>query len=75
MVNTIYNTTQNMIIELQSLKGKTRNKFHKSISNYYDETNIRRQSGAFQFEEDLFSKDARGISKSSHEVLLSMKFS
>ena len=37
--------------------------------------NIRRQSGTFQFEEDPFSKDARGISKIYHEVFLLLKFS
>ena len=46
-------------------------KFYKNLSNFYDETNIRN----FKFEEDLFSKNAPGISKIYHEVLLSMKFS
>ena len=36
--------------KLQSLKGKTKLKFHKNISIYYAEMNIRRQSGNFQFE-------------------------
>ena len=31
--------------------------------NYYDEMPYRRHSGSFQFEEDLFSKNAERISK------------
>ena len=38
--------------KLQSLKGKTKWKFQKNVSNYYDEMNIRN----FIFEEDPFSK-------------------
>ena len=34
---------------------------------------IRRQSGNFQFEENHFSKNAQGISKICHEILLVMK--
>ena len=75
MVNTPYNSTQDINKKLQSLKGKTKLKFYKNISNYYDEMNFRRQSGTFQFEEDPFSKNVQGIGKSYHEVLLLMKFS
>ena len=35
MANT--NTTEDMINKLQSLKGKTKLKSYKHISNYYDE--------------------------------------
>ena len=35
--------------------------------------NFGRQSGAFQFEEDPFSEDARDIEKFYHEVFLAMK--
>ena len=35
---------------------------------------IKRQSGKFQFEEDLFSKNAEGISKIYHEFSMIMKF-
>ena len=63
MVNTTYNSTQDMIIKLQQLKDKTKLEFHQNISIYYDEINIRRQSGTFQFEEDPLSKNAEGISK------------
>ena len=56
--------------KLQSLKGETKLEFHKSISNYFDEMNIRN----FKFEEDPISKNAQGISKIYHEVLLLIKF-
>ena len=61
MANTTYNSTQEMIDKLQSLKGKTKLKSFKIISNYYDEMNFRRQSGNLEFEEDPFSKGVRGI--------------
>ena len=35
--------------------------------------NIRRQTGNFQYEEDVFSKSAPIISKIYHEVLLILK--
>ena len=68
MVNTIYNSTENTIDILQQLKGKTKLKFYKNISNYYDNMNVR-------FDGDPFAKNAQGISKIYHEVLLIMKFS
>ena len=37
MVNTTYISTEDMINKLQSLKGKTKLKFYKNISNYYIE--------------------------------------
>ena len=67
MVNTTYNSTEDMIKKLQELKAKTKLKFYKSISNCYDNMNIR-------MDEDPFAKYARGISKIYHEVLLLMKF-
>ena len=74
MVNTTYNSTEDMIIKLQSLKCKTKKKLYKNLSDYYDEMNIRRQSGVFQFEEDPFRKGDQGIGKIYHEVLSLMKF-
>ena len=56
-----------MIKKLQQLKGKTKLKFYKNISNYYDNMNI-------GFDEDPFAKHAQGINKIYHEVLLLMKF-
>ena len=67
MVNTKYNSTEDMINNLQQLKGKTKLKFYKSIRNYYDNMNIR-------FDEDPFAKNAQGISKIYHEVLKLLKF-
>ena len=70
MVNTNYNSTEDMINELQSLKGRIKLKFFKNISNYYTEM----KNKNFQTQEDPFSKNAQGISKIYQEVLLLMKF-
>ena len=70
MVNTNYNSTEDMINKLQSLKGKIKLKFYKNISNYY----IDMKNKNFQTQEDPFSKNAQGISKIYHEVFLLMKF-
>ena len=55
-----------MIDRLQELKGKTNLNFSKNISIYYDNMNIR-------MDEDPFAKNAQGLSKIYHEVLLLMK--
>ena len=70
MVNTKYNSTEDMINKIQSLKGKTKLKFYKNINNYY----IERKNKNFQTQQDPFAKNAQGISKIYHEVLLLMKF-
>ena len=71
MVYTTYNSTEDMNIKLQQLKGKTKLKFYKTIKNYYDEMKNRN----FQIQDqDPFSKNAQGISKPYHEVFLIMKF-
>ena len=70
MVNNNYNSTEDMINKLQELKGKTKIKFYKNISNYYVEMKNRN----FQTQQDPFAKNAQGISKIYHEVLLLMKF-
>ena len=71
MVNTTYNSPEDMINKLQSLKGQTKLKFYKNISDYYIEMKNRN----FQtHHEDPFSKNAQGISRIYHEVLLLMKF-
>ena len=71
MVNTNYNSTEVMIKKLQSLKGKTKVKFYKNISNYYIEMKHKK----FQTNnQDPFAKNAQGISKIYHEVFLIMKF-
>ena len=71
MVNTNYNTTEDMINKLQSLKGETKLKFYKNISDYYKEM----KNKNFQTnDQDPFSRNAQGIHKIYHEVLLLMKF-
>ena len=71
MVKTAYSSTEDMIDKLQNLKGKTKLKFYKNISNYYEEM----KNKNFQtHHEDPFAKNAQGISKYYHEVLLLMKF-
>ena len=71
MVNTIYNSTEEMIDKLQQLKGKTKLKFYENINNYYTEM----KNKNFQTnQQDPFSKIAQGISKIYHEILLLMKF-
>ena len=70
MVNTNYNTTEDMINKLQQLRGKTKLKFCKNFHNYYKEM----KNKNFQTQQDLFSRNAQGISKIYHEVLLLMKY-
>ena len=41
IVNTTYNSTEDMTDKLQSLKGKTKLNFYKNIIKYYDNMNIR----------------------------------
>ena len=65
MANTTYNSTDDMIDKLQHLKGKTKLKNYKSLSNYFDKTKIR-------MDEDPFAENAQSISKIYHEVLLLM---
>ena len=69
MVNTSYNTTEDMINKLQLLNGKTKLKFSKNINDYY----IEMKNGNFQTQQESFAKNAQGISEIYHEVLLLMK--
>ena len=71
MVKTAYTSSKDMIIKLQELKGKTKLKFYKTISNYYFEMKDRNFQSQDQ---DPFSKNAQGINKIYHDVLLLMKF-
>ena len=52
------------------MKGKTKLKFYKNKSNYFKEMKNRN----FQTRQYPFSKNAQGISKIYHEVLLLMNF-
>ena len=70
MVNTTYNSTEDMINKLQQLKGKTKLKFYKNISKFYHQM----KSKNFQTQQDPFARNVQGISKIYHEVLLLMKF-
>ena len=71
MVNTNYNSTEDMVNKLQSFKGKIKLKFYKNISNYY----IEMKNKNFQTNnQDTFSRNSQGISRIYHEVLLLMKF-
>ena len=70
MINTIYNSTEDMINKLQELKGETKLKFHKNINNYH----IEMKNKNFQTQQDPFSKSAQGVSKIYHEVFKLMKF-
>ena len=70
MVNTNFISTEDMIDELQSLKGKTKLKFYKNINNYY----IEMKNKNFQTQEVPFAKNAQSISEIYHELLLLMKF-
>ena len=70
MVNTIYNSTQDKIDKLQSLKGKTKLKIYKNFSKYY----IEMKNKNFQTQEDPFSKNAQGFSEIYHEVLFLLQF-
>ena len=69
MVNTTYISTEDMFDKLQQLKCKTKLKFYKNINNHYTEM----KNKNFQTQEEPFSKNAQGISKIHHEVLLLMK--
>ena len=70
MVNTSYNSIEDMVDKLQQLKSKTKLNFHENLSKFYDEVNIKN----VRFEEDPFAKNAQGVSKIYPEVLLLMKF-
>ena len=70
MANTTFNSTQDMIIKIQSLKGKTKLNFYQNINFHYDEMSIIKQNGTFQFEENPFSKDVQGIGKTYQEFFV-----
>ena len=66
MVKTTYYTTEDKIGKFQVLKGKTKINFYKNKSKYYDDMNI-------EMDEDPSIKNAQGINKNYHEVLLLVK--
>ena len=64
----MYEPREQTVINLKSLYYKSKLKFYQKMSTYYDEMNSGRQSKIFQFEEDLFAKNAQGSKKLFHEV-------
>ena len=61
----------NVIDKLQLIKGRSKLKFYKNISDYYKEMkNKNFQSNNI----DPFSKNAKGVGKIYHEVLLLMEY-
>ena len=63
-----HETTQDLIDNLHSLKGKTKSNFYQIDSKYYDEMNYRRQNWYFRFKEVVLSENAEIFSKIFHEV-------
>ena len=59
-----------MINKLQKLKGKTKLKFYRNISYYYIEM---KQKNFQTYQQDPSAKNAQGISKIYHELLVLMK--
>ena len=64
MANTSYNTREDMIDKSESLKGKTKIRFFKNISNYNEEMKYKN----FQFEQNTFGRNAQVIGNIYHEV-------
>ena len=71
MVNTKYNTIEDLIDKLQQLKGKTNLIFCKDINNYYTEMKNKNFQTNKQYP---FSRNTQGISKNYLEVFLLMKY-
>ena len=70
MVNITYNSTEELNNKLQSLRGKTKLKFYKNISNYYKEM----KNKNFQSQQDIFARKTQGISKIYHQVVVNEIF-
>ena len=70
-INIAYFSLDNVIDKLQQLKGRIKLKFYKNISDYYKEM----KNKNFQSNNtDPFSKNAKGVAKIYHKVLLLMEF-
>ena len=59
MVNTTYNSTQDMFDKIQQLKRKTKLNFYKNINKYYKEMKQKN----FRTQQDHFAKNTKGVSK------------
>ena len=73
MVFAEYNSSQNMIDNSQNSKVKTILENYPNLKIFYNEKMYRRQSGTFQSEEDLFSKNEERITKLYLQVMLLLK--
>ena len=62
-----------MIEKLQEVNCETELKFFENFTNFYHEMGYGR-SNTFQYKEDVFSKIAKSICKSYHEVFLFLTF-
>ena len=62
MVNTTFNSTEDMMIKLQSSKGKIKLKFYKNIINY-DEMKIEDEAVIFIFKKILLVKMFKVLEK------------
>ena len=67
----LVNSKEDVIDKLQSLKGKTKLRFYKNISKYYNEM---KNKNFKTYAQDPFAENAQGISIIYHEVLLLMKY-
>ena len=56
MINTNNNTTEDIVDKLQGLKGKSKFKFYKSLSNYFDEMNNKNRVVLFNLKKILLVK-------------------
>ena len=74
MVDTKYNSTEDVHKKLQQLKGNIKLKIWRNISKYYDEMRLRKQNGNIQFEEDLFVVKDGSKNENCQEMLLLMIF-
>ena len=70
-VNIAFLSLDIVIDKLQQLEGRIKLKFYKNFSGYYEEM----KNKSFQSNNiDPFSKNAKGVGKICHEVLLLMEF-
>ena len=66
LVNTTYNSPEDMIKKLQQITGKTNLKIYKNISSFYNKMDMRMDGVTF-------ARIAQGNNKIYHEVFLLMK--
>ena len=66
-MKTKFNTIDDTINNLQTLKVRTKVKFLPEINDYHDQMN-------YMFEEDLFASSAQGIAMIMPEVLFLLNF-